>query len=162
MNSTRNLARIGTAPHTQSALPVPAEVDDPPREVIDAPALVPSAEDGRSSPIECRGNPSTRNPANCDPARSIWAVRVDRPDGTHKFVGPEPGEAAAEARCLREQRQWSAAGLWAPSTSIVTMAAATFTDHARRHPNCTSAKCPQSGERQFTRSSTAPESPGRT
>jgi hypothetical protein len=91
-----------------------------------------------------RQNRSASHEASFDPGRPIWVVRVDRPDGTHNFVGPEPGESAAETRRAHEQAQWAAAGMWAPAMSTVRMAAAAFVEHARRHPNCTSELCPRS------------------
>ena len=99
-------------------------------------SLTPAPASGRSN--------SARVPTCSNPQESIWAVRVDRPDGTHNYVGPETGEPAAEARRTREQHQWAAAGLWAPSVSVVKMAATSFVSHARRHPNCTSTECPRS------------------
>jgi hypothetical protein len=91
-----------------------------------------------------------RRPRTARPAapldRPVWAVRLDRPDGSHTFVGPEPGECAAVSRRRREQDQWSAAGLWAPAATVVTMPAATFLDHARRPPGCTSTSCPRSAD----------------
>jgi hypothetical protein len=81
-------------------------------------------------------------PAVPDPERPIWAVRLDRPDGTHSFVGPEPSEPAAQARSAREQRHWGAAGLWAPSASVVAISAKVFIEHARDFANCSSTQCP--------------------
>ena len=78
--------------------------------------------------------------------RPVWAVRMDRPDGSHTFVGPEPGESSAVSRRRREQEQWSAAGLWAPAATVVTMPAATFLDHARHRSGCTSTSCPRSAD----------------
>lgn len=88
---------------------------------------------------------SAPKPQGSDPERPVWVVRLDRPDGTHNFVGPEPGEVDAEVRCKMEQRRWSAAGLWAPTTSVVTMSAAAFVEHARRQLSCTSTMCPRAG-----------------
>jgi hypothetical protein len=89
-------------------------------------------------------------------AASVWAVRLDRPDGTHCFVGPERDGREAGARCDREQRQWAAAGIWAPSPSIVTMTAAAFVDHARNRPNCSSGDCPRSAASHAQPSSKEP------
>lgn len=121
------LAELAT-PSARSALP---DVQASPQA-----SLISAHAGGRSS--------SARFPVCSDPQESIWAVRVDRPDGTHNYVGPEAGEPAAEVRRTREQHHWAAAGLWAPSVSVVKMAAAAFVSHARRHPNCTSTECPRS------------------
>lgn len=148
MNSSSDLALHGVSPAIQRLPSVAASSHGATPNPVDVPAAGPTdTRITRCSSPEMRGKNSARNSTSPDPARWIWAVRVDRPDGTHHFVGPEPGKPAAEARRRREQLQWSAAGLWAPSVSVVTMAAADFTEHARRHPNCTSVDCPHSTQR---------------
>jgi len=148
VNSFSDLELHGISPERRRLPLVPAGPHGaPPAPVNVLPAWPTDTPVTRCSSHEMRERYSARNSPSPDPARSIWAVRVDRPDGTHHFVGPEPGKPAAEARRRREQLQWSAAGLWAPSASVVTMAAADFAEHARRHPDCTSVDCAHSTER---------------
>jgi hypothetical protein len=147
VNSISDLALHGISPESRRLPPVAAGSPSATPKPVDVMPLWPTDTPvTRCSWHEIWEKNSARNSPSPDPARRVWAVRVDRPDGTHHFVGPEPGKPAAEARRRREQLQWSAAGLWAPSVSVVTMAAGDFTEHARRHPNCTSLDCPHSTE----------------
>ena len=145
MTSTADLALNSTAAacdRSRTAIALAELATPPARNALPDVQASPQAS-LTSAPAGGRSS-SARFPACSGPQESIWAVRVDRPDGTHNYVGPETGEPAAEDRRTREQHQWAAAGLWAPSVSVVKMAAAAFVSHARRHPNCTSTECPRS------------------
>ena len=88
----------------------------------------------------------TTMPPHAVPLESaVWVVRLDRPDGSHTYVGPEPNAAAATSRQAQEQQRWSAAGLWAPTATVVSMSAGTFIDHAR-HRTCMSSTCHRSAD----------------
>ncbi|MGX6606169.1 hypothetical protein ACWKSP_29210 [Micromonosporaceae bacterium Da 78-11] len=70
----------------------------------------------------------------------VYAVRLEWPDGTHQFVGPEPDLVHAELRADSVQMQWRQ-GFWRPRPWAVAMGANDFVKHARLDRDCTDQAC---------------------